>query len=38
MSDFREQMADWTGVDAAQHLLAQCLGIFPFDAPMIEKN
>lgn len=38
MSDFREQMADWTDVDAAQHLLAQCLGIFPFDASMIEKK
>lgn len=38
MSDFREQMADWTDVDAAQHLLAQCLGIFPRDVSMIEKK
>jgi hypothetical protein len=38
MGDFREQLADWTDVDAAQHLLAQCLGIFPLDASMIEKK
>lgn len=38
MSDFRDQMADWADVDVAQYLLAQCLGVFPRDASMIEKK